>query len=144
MAYSTRTMRPADWDEIRHFKPTEFASPGRMGYEFMKWLDMVREQCGVPMVITSSYRTPAHNAKVGGARNSAHTDTPCEAVDVGERPRKDDPNWTRSRFLIVSTAILLGCKRIGSYPDGSLHLDMTHSQRPAPAMWRVVGSVAPR
>ena len=112
-----------------------------MGYEFIRWLDRVREGAGVPMTITSSYRTPAHNAAVGGATDSAHTDTPCNAVDIGERPRADDPNWNYSRWQIVTTAIALGCKRVGSYADGSLHLDMTHDKRPAPRMWRVVGNV---
>jgi hypothetical protein len=139
--FSSRTMTAADWKEIKHFRPSEFRRPSRMGYEFVKWLDAVREGAGVPMVITSSSRTTVHNADVGGATNSAHTDVPCNAVDVGERPRKDDPNWNLSRWAIVSTAIALGCKRIGLYADGSLHLDMTHDRRPAPRMWRVVGSI---
>ena len=138
MPFSTRTMFAADWAAIRYFKPSEFAVPSRMGFEFMKWLDTLRAQAGVPIIITSSYRTPAHNAAVGGASNSAHTDVPCDAVDIGERPRPDDPQWNYSRWMIVSTAIMMGCKRIGTYADGSLHLDMSHDRRPAPRMWRVV------
>ena len=131
-------MRAADWADVKHFAPGEFKSPTKMGYEFMRWLDAVREGAGVPMVVTSSYRTKAHNAAIGGATNSAHTDIPCNAVDIGERPRPDDPNWNYSRWQIVSTAIALGCHRIGIYADGSLHLDMSHDRRPAPRLWRVV------
>lgn len=141
MPFSTRTMTPVDWALLKHFKPSEFAAPNLMGFEMMRWLDKLRGQAGVPIIITSSYRTPEHNAAVGGARDSAHCDVPCNAVDIGERPRADDPNWTHSRYLITSTAILMGCKRIGTYADGSLHLDMTHDRRPAPAMWRVVGGI---
>lgn len=64
---------------------------------------------------------------------------PCDAVDIGMRPRDDDPNWNYSRWQIISAAMQLGCKRIGSYANGSVHLDMSHGSRPAPRMWRVVG-----
>ena len=142
MPFSTRTMRSDDWREIKNFKPSEFRHPDRMGYEFVKWLDQLRDEAGVPISITSSYRSPAHNASVGGAKDSAHTDVPCNAIDIGERPRSSDPNWNYSRFQIVAAAMNLGCRRIGTYQNGSLHIDMTHGDRPAPRMWRVVGSVS--
>lgn len=133
-------MTPADWAQCPHFPVTEFRYPNRMGYEFMLWLERVRERAGVPMVITSSARTPEENAAAGGAPDSAHVDVPCEAVDIGMRPRPDDPNWNRSRYQIFEAAIALGCRRIGSYANGSLHLDRTEARRPAPRMWRVVGA----
>lgn len=138
---STRTMRASDWAQIKHFRPSEFAAPSKMGYEFMLWLDKVRERAAVPMTVTSSYRSPSYNRGVGGAPDSAHTDVPCEAVDVGERPRPDDPNWNRTRFRIIKAAIELGCERIGTYANGSLHLDRSENRRPAERMWRVVGSI---
>lgn len=141
MPFSTRTMTTGDWAEIApQFRPSEFRHPDKMGYQFMKWLKQVRIDAGVPIVITSSYRTPAENAAVGGAVDSAHTDVPCNAVDIGMRPRPDDPNWNYSRWQIIKAAMASGCQRIGSYPAGSLHLDMTHDKRPAPRMWRVVGN----
>lgn len=138
MSFSSRTMRAADWLEIKNFTPIEFRNPGKMGYEFMKWLDQLRDNAGVPMTITSSYRSPAYNKSVGGAPDSAHTDEPCDSVDIGMRPRKDDPNWNYSRWQIVTTARDMGCERIGLYSNGSLHLDRTEKKRPAPRMWVVV------
>lgn len=135
-------MRAADWAEIKRFKPTEFKHPEKMGYEFMLWLDKLAVKADVPIVLTSSYRSPEYNDSVGGASNSAHTDVPCNAVDIGERPRESDPNWNYSRFQIVASAIKLGCTRIGTYANGSLHLDMAHDKRPGQRMWRVVGSIA--
>jgi uncharacterized protein YcbK (DUF882 family) len=134
-------MRPDDWKRIKHFTPAEFKHPDKMGYEFITWLDRLRELAGVPMVITSSYRDPAYNNSIGGARDSAHTDVPCNAVDIGERPRPDDPNWNFTRWQIVTAALRLGCMRIGTYADGSLHIDRSETKRPAPRMWRVVGNV---
>jgi len=144
VTFSTRTMRADDWPKLRHFKPGEFRRPEKMGYEFMLWLDEVAEDAGVPGVIVPSHRTKEENQAAGGAPDSAHVDEVCESVDIGMRPRPDDPNWNYSRFQIVSTAIAKGCRRIGSYQSGSLHLDRTEHKRPAPRMWRVVGAEAPR
>lgn len=131
-------MKPADWAKIKHFGPSEFKNPEKMGYEFMLWLDGVREEAGVPMTITSSYRSPAYNASVGGASDSAHTDTPCDSIDVGMRPRPADPNWNYSRWQIFNAAIKRGCQRIGMYSNGSMHIDRTEGKRPAPRIWVVV------
>jgi uncharacterized protein YcbK (DUF882 family) len=142
MTFSTRTMRVQDWAESDYFERGEFRHPEQMGYEFILWLNEVRKLAGVPMRITSSYRTPAHNAAVGGARDSSHTDVPCNAVDIGRSPTLHDPNWNMGRFLIVEAALALGCKRIGFYPNGSLHLDRTEATRPAPRLWNAVDTPA--
>ena len=65
-----------------HFKLKEFMSPGSdsMPPEVLKnlrmladVLEMVREKHGNRAIhITSGYRTPTHNAAVGGAPNSYH------------------------------------------------------------------------
>jgi uncharacterized protein YcbK (DUF882 family) len=132
-------MRPEDWAQIKNFKPAEFKDPEKMGYEFMLWLDAVRTAAGVPMRLTSSYRSKEYNKQVGGAGDSSHVDVPCNAVDIGMSPRPDDPNWNYSRFKIVQAAMAAGCSRIGSYANGSLHLDRSEDTRPTPRMWRVVG-----
>lgn len=144
MSISSRTMTDADWLLLVNFKPAEFREPDKMGFEFMKWLDRVRTLANVPMIITSSYRTPEYNRSVGGAADSAHCDIPCESVDIGMRPRTNDPNWNFSRWQIIMAARDMGCRRIGSYPNGSLHLDRTEATRPAPRMWRVVGNEQPQ
>lgn len=35
-------------------------------------LEALRQELGVPFVINSGYRCPAHNKRVGGAQNSFH------------------------------------------------------------------------
>lgn len=136
--FSSRTMVAADWKTLRHFRPGEFVAPEKMGYEFMLWLDELRETCGIPFRVTSSYRSPAHNAKVGGANDSSHCDVPTNVVDLGKMPTPADPNWNLGRWIIVVAAIASGCKRIGIYQDGSLHIDRTEHERPAPRLWHVV------
>lgn len=132
-------MTPSDWAEITYFSPNEFAVPEKLGYEFVKWLDGVRERAGVPMHITSSYRTPEHNREVGGAADSAHCDDLCEAVDIAAGPTAaSDPHWDHARFAILRAAIEAGCVRVGMYPAGSLHLDRTEGRRPSEVCWMAV------
>lgn len=138
MPFSTRTMRPADWATLHYFAAHEFKYPDKMGYEFMLWLEQVRKSADVPMIVSSSYRPKDYNIAVGGATDSAHVDVPCDAVDIREAPRPDDPSWNYSRFRIMTAALKHGCTRVGTYADGSLHFDRTEGRRPAPRMWRVV------
>lgn len=136
--FSSRTMKPEDWNEIENFNADEFKYPDKMGYEFIKWLDQVRTLAAVPMTITSSHRPADYNRSIGGAPDSSHVDVPCNAVDIGMRPRPSDPNWNFTRWKIKQAAIALGCVRIGNYQNGSLHLDRTEDQRPSPREWVTV------
>lgn len=128
-------MVDTDWEEVDHFQSGEFVAPHLMDKGFMLWLDGVRELAGVPMPVTSSHRTPEHNRAVGGAKDSAHVDIPCQAVDIAPRRASD-------RFKIVQAALTLGCTRLGVYADGSVHLDRTEDIRPSPALWVVVSNPA--
>ena len=40
--------------------------------ELAKNLQVLRDYIGKPIIINSAYRSPKHNAKVGGAKNSQH------------------------------------------------------------------------
>ena len=138
MAYSTRVMQPDDWKESKYFAASEFRYPDKIGYQFVMWLNAVREEAGVSMHIVSDHRPPERNAAAGGAERSAHMDVPCSAVDIGKRPTPDDPNWNRARFRIIKAALKLGCQRVGMYPTGSLHLDRGEDSHPAERIWIAV------
>ena len=64
-------------------------------------LQCIREHFGKPVTITSGYRTPAHNAKVGGAKSSQHllgraADIRVEGVsveDVAAYAESLMPDW---------------------------------------------------
>jgi uncharacterized protein YcbK (DUF882 family) len=141
MPYSSRCMLPVDWSRLTFFTAAEFKEPGLMGFEFLNWLESLRTAINIPLTLTSTYRSATYNTTVGGAPDSAHCDIPCNAVDIGERVRADDPNWNHSRWLIMTTAVKLGCTRMGLYANGSIHLDMTADRRPGERIWRVVGNV---
>ena len=65
----------SDWPAI-HFQPSELACKGSgalMVDEIaLDRLDRLRDLWGKPLVINSGYRSPAHNRKVDGAKNSQH------------------------------------------------------------------------
>jgi hypothetical protein len=129
MPFSTRAMRPADWASLKHFKAHEFKFPERMGFEFMRWLDGVRAELGMSLTVSSDWRDKGHNATVGGAKLSAHMDTICDAVDFSSA------NMTgHKRLMLVAIAYARGCRRIGIYANGSVHIDRTEDRRPE-AMW---------
>jgi len=135
MPFSTRAMEPADWLVLQYFKPAEFEHPEKMGFQFMLKVDALRHQAGVSMPITSSYRTPEHNKAVGGARDSAHCDEICEAIDVL-------PLNSSDAFAIIAAAFVNGWERIGIYPNGSFHFDTTGDRRPNRVLWHVVSNPA--
>lgn len=76
---------------VRHFQPGE---PGlndptgtRLSVTLMRALDAARHDLGIPFVVTSGYRDPERNRRVGGATSSAHLTG--EAIDgyfVGDLP----------------------------------------------------------
>lgn len=40
--------------------------------QLIELLNKIRDEFGEPIVVTSGYRSPEHNAKVGGVKNSMH------------------------------------------------------------------------
>jgi len=57
---------------LKHFKESEFDNWGEMNLGFLELLDQIRSLAAVPFHITSDFRTPEKNKKVGGIENSLH------------------------------------------------------------------------
>ena len=111
-------------NDLKYFKHEEFDSPdlpgsaSGMNPEFLKIIDQIRGKCGFPLHINSGFRTKAHNEKVGGKPESAHTlGLACDILVLG----------SRERFKIIEAALSLGIKRIG-IGTTFLHLDMDFSK----------------
>jgi len=110
---------------LKFFEQNEFNEDGvnvfsKMHAEFLRRLDRVREACGFPFQITSSYRSPEKNKRVGGSLNSMHLQG--RAVDIA---------CTNSvqRWVITREAIKEGLT-VGIMPN-AIHLD----NRPAPILF---------
>lgn len=59
----------------KYFKVREFEckdGSNEVKQELIDRLDLLREEFGSPIKITSGYRSPEYNIKIGGAKNSSH------------------------------------------------------------------------
>lgn len=112
---------------LRYFKVREFDSPdvegsgGNMRVDTLMLLDAARGRAGIPFHINSGFRTPAHNRKVGGVKNSAHTTG--YAADI--KCRDED-----EQKVIVRACYACGFRRFGIAPN-FVHVDNDPTKRAA-------------
>lgn len=57
---------------VREFASRDGADEVLIDDKLIRLLEFVRDYFGQPVTITSAYRSPAHNKKVGGSSNSQH------------------------------------------------------------------------
>ena len=72
---------------------------------------------GKRLVITSGFRSPERNSKVGGAKNSAHLRG--NAVDISTNGMSTD-----EKVKLIQVASAIGIGGIGVYTSGALHFDI--------------------
>ena len=106
-----------DW-RWRSFSPQEIASKGEgellVDTDAISRLQKLRDRLNKPMVLTSAYRSPAHNRRVGGAKNSYH----MQGVAFDVRMENHDPH----QFETAARAE--GFTGFGYYPkSGFMHID---------------------
>lgn len=114
---------------LKHFTEKEFTCDGincynKMNPKLLKMLDDAREFADVPFTITSSWRSKAHNMKVGGKPNSAHLRG--TAVDISCFS-------SHQRMLIVSALLDAGFTRVG-LASTFIHADIDR-ELPQQVMW---------
>jgi zinc D-Ala-D-Ala carboxypeptidase len=77
-------------------------------------LQSLRNRLGRPIIITSAYRSPAHNARVGGAPRSRH----LQGIAFDVRMDNHDPE------AFIAQARAVGFHGIGTYPrQNFVHID---------------------
>jgi hypothetical protein len=100
------------------FSPREIACKGTgkvlVNEQALDKLQALRDRLRKPLILTSAYRSPEHNRKVGGAKNSRHMQG--DAFDV--RMDNHDPH----EFEAAARAV--GFTGFGYYPkSGFMHID---------------------
>jgi len=128
-----RSWNRAGWDLADFDSPDEPGSGNCMDAGFLKKLSKARRIARLPFIITSGYRSLAHNAQVGGVSNSAHRH--CLAADISA-----PFEWMRDRM--VWAAVKAGFTRIGMGKT-FIHLDMDASKPQFVAWGYPVGSPPP-
>ena len=122
------------WGQVQHFSAWEFDSPDvegsgaeHMDEHLVRKLDTLRGLMRRPLTISSGYRTPEYNGKIGGATRSKHLDG--IAVDI--------PIAGEDAFKLVGLAYSLGFTGIGIKQNGKwskrfIHLDVRETE---PQIW---------
>jgi hypothetical protein len=126
----------SDW-RWKSFSPREIASKGDgeilIDEQALDKLQKLRDALGKPLILTSAYRSPAHNKRVGGAKNSRHMQG--DAFDV--RMENHDPH----EFEAAARAA--GFTGFGYYPkSGFMHID-TGAARSWGTPWPVTATSWP-
>jgi zinc D-Ala-D-Ala carboxypeptidase len=103
----------------KNFSPREIASKGEgeilINEAALDKLQALRDKINKPLILTSAYRSPAHNKRRGGARNSRHM--LGDAFDI--RMDNHDPH----EFEVAARAV--GFTGFGYYPkSGFMHIDL--------------------
>lgn len=100
--------------EYKEFdSPDEAGSYINMDVDFLNKLTAARKAAAIGFKITSGYRTPKHNEKVGGVPSSSHTKG--HAVDIYAPT-------SRQKFIIINSLLQAGFNRIG-VAKNFIHVD---------------------
>ena len=118
MRYSSWKMLPANTWRWPNFSPREIACKGtgsiQINEDALDKLQALRTALGKPLVLTSAYRSPEHNRRVGGAKNSLH----MQSIAFDVRMDNHDPHE------FEAAARLVGFTGFGYYPrSGFMHID---------------------
>lgn len=117
------------WSEVKdwrwvYFSPKELACHGDGSLlvvpEAIDMLEGLRRTVGAPLVITSAYRSPLHNARVGGAALSKHKYGVAFDISLAGH----------DRFKLKDSAMQCGFRGFGCAKT-FLHIDV----RPRMATW---------
>lgn len=114
---------------VREFRCRDGSDPVFVDSELVRVLQNIRDHFGEPVVITSAYRTAAHNKAVGGAAYSQHCYGRAADIRVA--------GVTVERLAAYAEKLLPDTGGIGRYPvrsgrpTGWVHVDV----RPNKSRW---------
>jgi zinc D-Ala-D-Ala carboxypeptidase len=100
------------------FSPREIACKGTgkvlVNEDALDKLQALRDRLRKPLILTSAYRSPEHNRRIGGAKNSQH----MQGIAFDVRMDNHDPH----EFEAAARAV--GFTGFGYYPkSGFMHID---------------------
>jgi len=125
-----------NWNEFPDFSEDEFRCQGHsccgnkadMDREFLICLQALRSAYGKPLVITSGYRCPDHNAAVSEATGRSGPHTTGRAADI-KVSGQDAYHFLQLSFFHPFTGY--GIMQRGPHQGRFIHLDtLTGSNRP--------------
>lgn len=133
MTHYTRETWPSDrWPD---FSFDEFRSPdvdyAAVHVDFMDRLQILRRQFNQPMIVTSGYRTPEHNAEVSTTgRDGPHTHGRAVDIAIHGADARDLIGMAISHGFTG-----IGIKQTGPYSGRFVHLDDLGDGFAGPRPW---------
>ena len=118
----------------KYFKDSELSCSHcntlMMNDEFMILLELIREECGFPFIVTSAYRCTQHPVEAKKTNVGAHTTG--KAVDIAVNGE--------NAYKLVQIALKHGVEGIGISQKGDMnsrfiHLDTAGLTRSRPRVW---------
>jgi len=109
---------------MKWFNYSEFDSPDEpgsgfnMSRDFLKMLDACRELSGIPFVVTSGFRTKAHQEYLT-SRGYATSKTSAHMMGMAADIRCEN---SADRYRILTAALAVGFNRVG-IAHSFIHLD---------------------
>lgn len=88
----------------KHFKVKEFAQKDFrcdkiiVDTELIDVLEDIRAHFNKPVNVTSGYRTPEYNTKIGGVKNSQHTKGTAADIKVSSIPAKEVQKYLKHKY----------------------------------------------
>ena len=101
--------------KVREFACADGSNPIFISPELVLVLQNIRAHFGKPVTITSAYRTPAHNKKVGGVADSMHLYGAAADIKIKDIPPRQVATYAEK--------LLTGKGGIGVY-DSFVHIDV--------------------
>ena len=99
---------------VREFTCSDGSDEIRIDPKLVDYLEKIRSHFGEPVRITSGYRSPAYNAKVGGVKNSYHMKGMAADIVIDGVKSKE----------VAQYAETIGCGGIGWYEARNFtHID---------------------
>ncbi len=98
---------------------------------FMRFMQMLRTEVGVPFTVTSGYRSPEHNAATSGTKSKDGPHVSGQAMDIAIAYSE--------AFELIALAMNNGAKGVGMRQHGRIngryvHIDQWY-KRDAPTLW---------
>ena len=111
---------------FKHFSKDEFACSHTGNNEiqdkFIEMLDILRENCGFPFVITSGYRSPKHSIEAKKAKPGTHAQGIAADIKTASG---------QQRHKIIKAAMIMGFNGIG-VAKSFVHVD---TRKSSPVVW---------
>lgn len=88
----------------KHFTVKEFAQKDFrcdkviVDTELIEVLEDIRDHFNKPVIITSGYRTPDYNAKIGGVKNSQHTKGTAADIKVKDVTAREVQEYLKEKY----------------------------------------------